>query len=58
MGARTSPEMLKAMRLIKRGKTAYEAAAAVGINRSTISRSPLYHAHLIAERKKAKGAKK
>tara|TARA_R110000822_G_scaffold301108_3_gene424826 strand:- start:1575 stop:1733 length:159 start_codon:yes stop_codon:yes gene_type:complete len=42
MTARISPEMLKALELIKQGLTPYAAAKAVGIEQSTISRSRLY----------------
>ncbi len=44
MGAKTSPEMLEAMRLIRGGATAYAAAKLAGISRGAISRSKLYKA--------------
>lgn len=42
MGARTSPQMLHAMTLIRSGKSAYEAAKIAGVTRGAISKSKLY----------------
>ena len=44
MGARTSPEVIEAIRLIHTGMSAYAAAKTVGIALSTIYRSALYKA--------------
>lgn len=41
-GAKTSPEMLEARKLIERGATAYAAAKATGLTRGAITRSPWY----------------
>lgn len=42
MGARISDETIKAMELVRKGKTPYEAAITMGISASTIYRSRLY----------------
>jgi hypothetical protein len=42
MGAKVSPEMLKAMEYVRAGKSAYAAAKLAGITRGAISRSKLY----------------
>lgn len=39
MGARTSPEMLKAQELLRQGLTAYAAAKLSGISQGAISKS-------------------
>ena len=44
MGAKTSPEVLRALDLIKGGMTAYRAAKTVGIALSTIYRAAAYKA--------------
>lgn len=42
MGARTSPELIRAIELLRAEKTVSQAARETGIRRSTIYRSSLY----------------
>jgi hypothetical protein len=49
MSGKTSAEMHKAMRLIRKGTKALQAAKRVGLNPATIYRSRLYKEYRAAE---------
>lgn len=51
MGARVSAEMLRAMELVRQGKTRYEAAKETGLRITAITRSKLYK-EWVAQQKK------
>lgn len=54
MGARTSPEMLRAIELIKAGATRYQAAKETGLRITSITRSRQYQ-ELVKGQKKDQG---
>lgn len=56
MGARTCEETMKAVDLVRSGKTRAEAARITGVAKSTITRSRLYR-ELMEEKAKADAGK-
>ncbi len=60
MGARQSPEMAKAKKLVLGGMSQYEAAAKSGITAGAISKAPWYREHKaeLAAAAKTKRARK